>query len=553
MAAVEQLRQGLPDQVKHRFVRGRAGALPTAGLLFLLALAPRLGQLSTFVTWDELFWTRASLRFYRELEGQDWRGTYVIAQPGVVTMWLMSAAFAMRSVVQGPEAQAAILSAGKLRYRDEDLATLRALVGHWRGLGAATALFSSAVVVFAWLWLSGLWGRAPALAAACALALEPFYIAHSRVVALDAVLAGLCLLALIALARYLSDGGARWLVLSAILAGLAAVQKLPALALWPLGVAVTTLAAGRRHGWRCAIHSAVRWCLVAILAAVAAWPALWVAPIETLAKLVAALRSYRASAYDAMFFAGTAWQSPGWPFYPAALAWRLSPLVWFGLAALVASNLRRRRWLPRAFVALFAAFAVGYLGMLTTAATKFDRYALPAMLALVTLAGLGWSQALQGMAIRFLGRELPQSLPALAVLAVGLLQLGTVQRPYYLAWYNPLLGGLATAEKVLPVGWGEGLDQVTSFLANHGNESTVVASAAFVSLAAAPVQLVRATGSACSQADYVLVYVFDRQLGHPAALAYANARPVMVASIAGHPYAWLYRGGLPCEPPSRAR
>jgi hypothetical protein len=50
-------------------------------------------------------------------------------------------------------------------------------------------------------------------------------------------------------------------------------------------------------------------------------------------------------------------------------------------------------------------------------------------------------------------------------------------QPYPIAAYNSLLGGATTAPRLLTVGWGEGLDQVTDFLnAQPGAESITIAS-----------------------------------------------------------------------------
>ncbi len=77
-----------------------------------------------------------------------------------------------------------------------------------------------------------------------------------------------------------------------------------------------------------------------------------------------------------------------------------------------------------------------------------------------------------------------------------------------------------------------------------------VAADGFVSLAGLNgARLVRAEGDACREADYVVVYVFDRQLGRPAARTYAAAEPELTAWVNGLPYAWVYRGGWPCAAP----
>ncbi len=36
--------------------------------------------------------------------------------------------------------------------------------------------------------------------------------------------------------------------------------------------------------------------------------------------------------------------------------------------------------------------------------------------------------------------------------------------PYYLSYYNPLLGGGAVAQRTLLIGWGEGMDQAGAWL-----------------------------------------------------------------------------------------
>ncbi len=336
----------------------RAWAVALA--LFLLAFAPRAVALARFVTWDELFWTRAALEFHRELDGQDWEGTYVIGQPGVVTMWLGAGALALRGAVAGRAARDQILEAGQLKYRDDDAATMLALAGHWRGLPIAVALFTSLAVALTFLWLRPLWGDGAAPAAGILLAMEPFYVAHSRVFALDAVLASLCLLSLVALARWVADGHRRWLVAGAVLAGLATLNKVPALGLVAWGTLVIGIA-GWRRDWRHdrsvgsgsgadlgeerasiarGLRAAALWLVAAMATIFVAWPALWVAPIETLGKVSDTLRTYQGSAYDAMFFAGTAGVPPGPWFYPAVALYRLSPLVLLGGVALA--------WLARA-------------------------------------------------------------------------------------------------------------------------------------------------------------------------------------------------------------
>jgi hypothetical protein len=56
------------------------------------------------------------------------------------------------------------------------------------------------------------------------------------------------------------------------------------------------------------------------------------------------------------------------------------------------------------------------------------------------------------------------AVPAWALLALVLAGNLLWYHPYYLAYFNPLLGGGATAQRVMLVGWGEGMEQVGAWL-----------------------------------------------------------------------------------------
>lgn len=534
--------------------RRRLATVAVACALFALALAPRVAALSTFITWDELFWTRAALKFNRELDGADWRDTYVIGQPGVVTMWLGTIALRARAAASPAGAWDEVLAAGRLKYRDDDQATLRQIAALWRGLPAITALFSSLAIVAAWLLLRRPWGDGPALAGAVLLAVDPFFIAHSRVLALDAVLASLCLLSLCFLARYTEGGRWRDLLPGAALAGLAVVQKVPALGLVAWGAAVVAWTALRSPGLGRAVTLTAAWCGAALLALVAAWPALWVEPLATVGKILATLRTYEGSAYDSMYFLGEAGAPPGPLFYPAVLAYRASPLVGLGLLLLAWRALRREPNLAWRGVAVFAGFSLMYALLLSWPATKFDRYLLPALLPLVVLAGLGWWQGLAEL-WRRVGFPWRGSWVPAGLAVAGFVLLAGAAPTDYLAWYNPLAEGLRPAAEVLPAGWGEGSGQIVDYLDRQlgadraaGADAGTVAAEGMASLALARARIVRARGEDCRSADAVVVTAFDRQLGRPVARAFVDAPPLFVARAAGRPAAWIYAGGRPCPP-----
>jgi hypothetical protein len=317
-------------------------------------------------------------------------------------------------------------------------------------------------------------------------------------------------------------------------------------------------AAGRAAaGSRTALRAGAIWSLVALVTWVLGWPAMWDVPAKTVGQLRDTLAVYQTAAYDGMFFMGRAGVAPGAAFYPAVALWRTLPLtlpivVAVALAALVGAARRRPVTPVPRLVDLLAwlGFALAYGAALSLADSKYERYLLPALAALALAAGLAAGAWLRAWAGR------PGAGPdraRLAALAFVLLLLEPLAGRGWrdgLAFYNPLAGGASAARAVLPQGWGEGTEQVAAYLASRGEaEGLTVAAEGSVSLLPDfPGRIIPARGAACREADFVLVYVFDRQLGQPAARAYEGQEPVFVARVRGADYAWLYAGGRDCPP-----
>ncbi|MCW5850845.1 MAG: hypothetical protein KIT87_12290 [Anaerolineae bacterium] len=148
-------------------------------LLILVALAPRLAGLNQFATWDELFWTHASLRFWRAVQSENWPRTYVIGQPGVVSMWLGSAAVSVKGWLGGDAVWETSRAAGRPRYAADDLPMLGAVADEWPTVTPMTALLTALAVGGIFMLLRRLVGSRAALVSAVLLAFDPFFLAHS--------------------------------------------------------------------------------------------------------------------------------------------------------------------------------------------------------------------------------------------------------------------------------------------------------------------------------------------------------------------------------------
>jgi len=356
------------------------------GGLVMLAALPRLWDLHRFITWDELFWTQGSIRFLVALAEGRLADTFVIGQPGVITLWLGALVQWLRTLAQSG-AWVGLTHLAQTQYQVQDTELLRAIARFWPGTPVMTALFT-AVVVAGVYWLARLLlGRRPALLGALLLAFDPFFLAHSRVMALDGVLAGLMTLSLLSLLVYLQErGGQGYLAASGLLAGLAALQKSPGFFLLPFsGLVMLAYGLRRPEGLRWSLRGGAVWATAAGMAYFAGWPALWADPTGTLSRMVDTLTEY-------------------------VLAFRLTPVVATGLLVWLLLSLTPLHSVPRndngglkrdlvcllshrdnrqTTLFILLAYALLFSLFLSLVAVKFERYLLPIFPVLDLLAAAG--------------------------------------------------------------------------------------------------------------------------------------------------------------------
>jgi len=539
--------------------------LPMAalGLIFLTALVARLLAADVVITADEDNWMRRAGGFtYGLLNGQLGR-TYQNGHPGVTTMWVAMLTLGPERMVQYADRVHNQRLVGRVPgFWD-------ALVDARPGFALMTAALATLIAGLAWRLFGPLVGMLGGLL----VALEPFYLAISQLVHMDAILSG-CMVAavLAALVAWTRGGGRGWLVLSGVLAGLAILSKVPAVfllafvpALGLLGArpsrpprfASPTGAAGTAAlpAVRRVLVDLIVWGAAVIAAFVLFWPAIWVlGPVEVLGRVIEFTRETGGQPHEqGTFFWGSQTADPGPLFYPVAMAFRLAPVTVLGLALLAVCW---RRLPPDARRPTFAliAYGVGFVLMMTLGAKKLDRYVLPIFPALGVLAALGLAAAYGWLRDRMAASTggapaatVPWKGTAAALVAVLTVWPATTTYPYFLSYYNPLLGGGPAAQRTVMVGNGEGLDQVAAWLnAQPGAADHWVVSHSFDILQA----LIVASGEPLrdrvpSNADYVVLYRFQIQIGHsPRVLdEYLNRRtPEHVVSINGIEYARIYRG-----------
>jgi hypothetical protein len=544
--------------------------LPLAALtaIFLTALVARLLASDVVITADEDNWMRRAGGFtYGLLNGQFGR-TYQNGHPGVTTMWAAMLTLGPERMVQYADRIHNQRLVGRVPgFWD-------ALVDARPGFALVTATLVTLIAGLAWRLFGPLVGALGGLL----VGLEPFYLAISQLVHMDAILSG-CMVAsvLAALVAWTGGGGRGWLVISGVLAGLAILSKVPAvflLAFVPaLGVGLALIGWERGHPDRPGLSdrggrdgrapSDVRrvvldllvWGIAAASAFVLCWPAIWVlGPVEVLGRVIEFTHETGGQPHEqGTFFWGSQTADPGPLFDPVAMAFRLAPVTVLGLALLAVCWRRLAPEHRRPALALLA-YGLGFVLMMTLGAKKLDRYVLPIFPALGVLAALGLAAAYGWLRDQMAtatggapGSLIPWKGTAIALVVVLAVWPATTTYPYFLSYYNPLLGGGPAAQRTVMVGNGEGLDQVAQWLNDQpGAADQWVVSHSFDILQA----LIVASGEPLrdrvpSNADYVVLYRFQIQIGHsPRVLdEYLNRRtPEHVVWINGVEYARIYRG-----------
>lgn len=466
---------------------------------------PRGAALERFVTTDEVIWLVRSANFYYHLSHLDFGSTLKNPSPGVITMWIETAAFLVefpqyRGFGQGaftkyPPFEAFLAEHG-VRPLDI-LVTSRALM----------VLLITVVSLMAFHYARRLFGMTVAVCGFVLLAFDPYYIGITRLAHLDGPMASFLFLSLLTFLAYLLDGHKRLdLLLSAAAGALAVLSKIPAWLIVPTLGVVAVLDHGTKHKssraspgnsypgvWAGPGKPLLLWGFGFMLVIFLALPAMWQKPVESFRYLALAPLGFAQDVIteedesvhplptqelDSSSPTGQGIDAQGeinqsyafqenplgyFTRYPVNYLRLATPITLLGaLAALLALVLG---WGPareaKCRQSLFgiAAFIVLYTLFMTIPPKWSTKYYLPVYPFMDLIAGLGWVSLLG----RFTSSLMPrfrQAAQAAMLCVIALLQglQAAPTVPYYLTYYNPLAG------PNYAWGSGEGLDQAAVYL-----------------------------------------------------------------------------------------
>ena len=538
----------------------------------LLALLLRLLQLDLFHTRDELVIWRWSDEFFFSLWNGDLANSVFDSDyPGITIFWLQALysylkygflwltsgqALALQAIVNEPHA---------FPY----LAERRLVMG----------LATTAQIVGVYALAARAYNRRLALLMTFLIALDPFLLAESRVLRAEALAAGFMVLSILSWLIYIKEKRWSYLVLSGVLAGWAVLTKVSSVFLIPvIGLLILIdLIWGREGVWWKRVKSSVKqgviWVGLAVVTFWLSWPTLWVnpwPPLETI--FVRGLSTSRGASiwHGDVFFAGHLIPSgdPGLLFYPVAIAFRSTPLMWLGVGVALfilvrtlvkggqpaptmpdgAPTDQSGPWSVPSIGIWFVYIGVTLVG-LSLMVSKVGRYLLPIFPALSILTALGFGWLFDWIGSKTGNSRWIKNGGVLAICA-GQLALTLTSYPYFYSYWNPILGGAAAAVKILPVGSGEGLDKAIDVV-NQLPDAEHLTLICGSSRAWCEGKFVGTTwpydvlnSGEWMQADYVLPYISwsQRQMYPQQVIDYLSRQSLVYeAELGGATYAWLYR------------
>ncbi len=561
-------------------IQWRRYALPLS--IFLIALLPRILSLNAFLTADEDDQIMFAHLFLKAALQGDWAGALVLGYPGVPTLILGGIGVGLRYLAH-------YMGWLPLAWVEADLFTTIDQVTTRFGafeypmdfllwVRLPMVLVASLCILGIFLLTRRLLGERLALLGTLIIAFDPMILAHTRVIHVDAPLAYFMFLSFLAFLLYLDTGGWRWLLLSGLFGGLAGLSKTPAALLGPILVVSGLMYAlfppaevARPVRWKRLGTALVGWGLIAAGAFFALWPSMWTRPLYAVEWIVRNIQSVNRIAHPTTGIFWGQQQSDQSPlYYLFVFPYHLTPLTTVGVVAglvMIAAGLviywRRPKtngppseisaWLVRVLPLAIGlvAYVVIFIAPVSAISRRGDRYILPVFFAsgLLSALALWWLVSLIRKHLPHLLQRFhwtPFGVATTAVFAQAFAVL--LYHPYYLAYYNPVMGGYETAPFQVNVGWGEGLDLAAAYL-NENVDYKHAQVAAWYSGQFAPFYrgqtLDLSDQSSALTGDYTVFYINQIQRGFPSQeiLDYFQQRePLHVVNIGGIDYVWIYEG-----------
>jgi len=498
-------------------------------IIFLIALLPRVVSLGTVLTADQELWVARSLAFFNALIQHNWAGTFQTTHPGVTTMWLSG------------------ISLGLFYTEGMDFAQKLFLAEF------PIALMTSIGIVLIYYLVKNIFNIKIAILSAVFMALEPFYIANSRFIHLDAMLTTFMVLSVLSLLAHLNDpDNKHYLFLAGSFTGLAFLTKLPSIFLilfLPFMMIVWYFPRTIRF-----YETIKKTLLLFVISAVIfliLWPAMWVEPIEIISKPIPEMQYYQTNPHGTGYFMGEISDGNfGLSYYPIMLLMRLTPVtLLFSMIFFIylITNIKKYGFINmNRNVLILILYIILFSVQMTLSAKKFDRYLLPVFPVIDIIAATGLYYVINSVnENKYLKtKNFKNVMIAFIVVSTLFFQAGSSLslHPYYLSYYNPTIGGSSHATEIMVFGGGEGMDMAARYLNEKPDAKDLTVAVQYWGFE--PYFKGKTVGiDNASISDYIVFYIsaVQRDWNKDIWEQYKNEKPEKVIIINNMNYAWIYK------------
>jgi 4-amino-4-deoxy-L-arabinose transferase-like glycosyltransferase len=513
--------------------------------IFIIALVPRILDLGTTIVADEQLWILRSKQFAKAFLSFDFSGTAITHHPGVITMWLGAISIGIANYLFGIKETANLLFAAQLPF----------------------AIATSASVALFFLFSKKAFNRHIAIFSTLLFGFDVFFIAYSRIIHLDAMLSCFMALSFLAILIFYSDSDKKWLIISSVFGGLSVLAKVPGVFMFPMValVSLTYFAIDIKNSRdqinlklkRHLTHYAI-WAGVAILTIFIVWPAMWTNPMK-LAELLLTGPGMAAHEHG-VFVLGRPANDPGSLFYLLVIIFRTTPvsLVFLVIGALVLISPTKFRIEHGAMlgtkILLCLAYIFFFYIMMCIPGKKIGRYILPVFPIIALIAGAGISFSIYKISSLLPTKKIKNTLYGTFFIAIAIYQIYNIAGvfPYFLAYYNPAVGGAHAATKEILVGRGEGMDLVADYLNQKAEAESLTVASEFEYLLrvyfkgkvmTTKVELYEP--DTLKKCDYLVIYISGLQrrelrIAKEIVAYYESHQPEKIISINNINYAYIY-------------
>ncbi len=439
-------------------------------MIFVLAFIPRGLDLGIFPIVHEQIWIGRSLKFMAALLNLDFKETWISSHPGVFPMWLGGISLGFSKFMFGYKREMTdLLFWGQMPF----------------------AIISSLFIASLYFILKNIFNNEIAILSCVLISFDPFLIALSRIIHLDAELTLFMSLSVLTFLLFLQKIDNKFmLAISGVCCGLALMTKQPAIALYPfVGFVIAIIWTNNCLGTKSFDDRFLKthlknysyWCLISLIAMYVIWPAMWLDPTVLIKLFAGAPGSISVVHESGQFFMGKPVKDPGFMYYFFVTLFRMTPvtMVAFFLCLfwLLTKGLffRHRLGSIEKNTAYLLLFIVFFYIFMSIPAKKLGRYMLPVFPIIEIVAAIGLYVFITSICKTLFVEKKKYVYAGIVFLLLVTQGFNAYSvHPYYSSYYNPLIGGFNSAANVIQVGRGEGMGLVANYLNQKPNAEKLI-------------------------------------------------------------------------------